>query len=379
MSYTQTAAIARAKSWVGRLYPAGWCQKWVVIEIFNSGGVGDWDGDGAADAEDGWKSAKRKVATSDPGSIPAGYPIYFLGGSRDHGHAAVSAGGGYMYSTDLPTSGKVGKVLIRQAESSWGVKLAGYVIEDKYGHVFTDAGSSTPKPVRHESSVLIQNCASKRSDVGAGSWAKRRQILADIILQSNASFIICPELYSLQRPWMTSAISARYAVAGYREGRVLYYRRGRWSTASGWLWRNLLNGLRKPCVVDSFKNVENGTSLTVSAWHTSYETTADGSRKRRLEVATGIKWIKSLGLPGRKIYAGDFNSPADRTTRTDDVEPVFEAYGYHDLEDDHEVANGPGHYHLERVFAGEGVKGEDIEVVVHRGSDHPATFVKFSY
>lgn len=229
------------------------------------------------------------------------------------------------------------------------------------------------------SSVLVQNCASKRNDVGAGSWVNRRQILANVMLNSDASFLICPELYSLQRPWMTKALASKYAYAGHREGRVLYYRRGRWETGPGFFWRNLLWGTRKPLVVDSFRSLANGSWLTVSGWHTTWEPTAEGTRRRRIEVAAGIRYVKSLGLPGRKIYAGDFNSPADSTTRRDDVEPEFEAFGYHDLEDDHEARNGPGYYHLDRAFAGVGVKGERIVVQRHAGSDHPATLVQFSY
>lgn len=464
MAYRQTMAIARAKAWIGDAYPAGWCQKWVVTEIFASGGVGDWDGDRAADAEDGWKAAKKKVATSDAFSVPAGYPIYFLGGSSDHGHAAVSAGGGYMYTTDRPYTGKIGKVLINSVESLWGVTFVGYVITDGNGNTFTDLPSTPavptwgkpetwviggkgpdvlrmgqrinawnavlglptwtpddvfssternalaelqkawgwgipdgypgtrsftklaetpvkPAPVvtRHESSLFIQNCASQRSDVGAGSWGARRQILADVMLASDASFLICPELYSGERPWMVNALSSKYALAGYREGRVLFHHKARWKTGPGFFWKNLLWGTRKPLVVDSFQNLVNGTWLTVSAWHTTWNTDAEGSRRRRIEVKTGIEYVKSLRLRGRKIWAGDFNAPADSTTRTDDVEPVFEAYGYHDLEDDHEVRNGPGFYHLDRGFAGEGVEGEEIHVKVHEGSDHPGTFIKFSY
>lgn len=102
--HTQTEAIARARGWVGRSYPVGWCQKWVVAEIFGTGAVGDWDGDGAADAEDGWKKAVRngKVVTAanipDINAIPAGLSCYWTGGRGDYGHAAVTAGGGMIYS-----------------------------------------------------------------------------------------------------------------------------------------------------------------------------------------------------------------------------------------------------------------------------------------
>lgn len=238
----------------------------------------------------------------------------------------------------------------------------------------------TTTPLRHSSSVLIQNCASQRNDATVGgAWSKRLPILAKVILDSDASFIVCPELYAGQRPALTKAISTKYGEAAVRGGRVLYYRKGRWASSTGFWWK-YLNGLTKPAVCDIFINTENKTRLTVSGWHTSYQTTAAGSTARRKEVANGIRWIKGLKLNyGRTIFAGDFNSPADASTRIDDVEPVFESFGYHDLEDDHEAPNGPGGYHLDRVFAGAGVTGERIVVARHKGSDHPATYVEFSY
>jgi hypothetical protein len=152
MAFKQTEAIKRAEAQLGDAYPAGWCQKWVVIEVFASGGVGDFDGDRAADAEDGWKAAKKKVAvtSANAASIPAGYPLYFVGGRNDHGHAAVSAGNGQMYSTDLnagkPRYGRIGKTSIKTAEQAWGVKLVGYVITDGNGNTFTDPAKTPPKP-----------------------------------------------------------------------------------------------------------------------------------------------------------------------------------------------------------------------------------------
>lgn len=144
---TSTAAIAKAKEWVGKSYPAGWCQKWVVAEIFGTGGVGDFDGDRAADAEDGWKAAAargRVVKASEIGSyddIPAGVALYWAGGSRDNGHAAVSAGDGYTYSTDLPTSGRVGRVKISEIARRWGMLFLGYVTVTGNGYTLTDKPS----------------------------------------------------------------------------------------------------------------------------------------------------------------------------------------------------------------------------------------------
>jgi hypothetical protein len=145
--HTSSSAIARAKAWIGKTYPAGWCQRWVVAEIFGTGGVGDFDGDRAADAEDGWKAAAargRVVPASqirDYADIPAGVACYWTGGSSDHGHAAVSAGGGSIYSTDLPTSGRIGKVALSEVHRRWGLTFAGYVLVTGNGYTLTDKPS----------------------------------------------------------------------------------------------------------------------------------------------------------------------------------------------------------------------------------------------
>lgn len=150
--HTSTEAIARAQSWVGKSYPVGWCQKWVVAEIFGTGAVGDWDGDGAADAEDGWKKAVRngKVVTAaqipDINKIPAGLACYWTGGRGDYGHAAVTAGNGFIYSTDLPTSGKVGKVPLTAPRTQWGLTFLGYVLVEGNGYTLTDPPGTTPAP-----------------------------------------------------------------------------------------------------------------------------------------------------------------------------------------------------------------------------------------
>jgi hypothetical protein len=141
---TSTKAIAAAKAYVGKRFKPGWCQAFVVVNVFGTGGVGDWDGDRAADAEDGWKAAvaqgrvvsARQIASYD--DIPAGVPLYWLGGSRDNGHAATSAGGGDCYSTDLPNYGYVGRVPITEVNRRWGLTFAGYVIVTGNGYTVTD-------------------------------------------------------------------------------------------------------------------------------------------------------------------------------------------------------------------------------------------------
>ena len=144
--YAGQSAVDRALGWVGKSYGVGWCQKF-TNEIFQTGSVGDWDADGAADAEDGWKKAVAKgkvVRAADIHSlkdIPAAVMLYWTGGSSDHGHAAVGVGGGKMVSTDLPTSGRVGKVPIGMAHDRWGLTFMGFVTTEGNGY---DLGSFMP-------------------------------------------------------------------------------------------------------------------------------------------------------------------------------------------------------------------------------------------
>jgi hypothetical protein len=136
--YSGKAAVDRALAMVGKSYPVGWCQKF-TNEIFQTGAVGDWDGDRSADAEDGWKkaAAKGKVVRANSiknlASIPAATMLFWTGGSGDHGHAVVSVGNGQMVSTDLPTSGKIGKVSINMARDRWGLKFEGYATTEGNG------------------------------------------------------------------------------------------------------------------------------------------------------------------------------------------------------------------------------------------------------
>lgn len=151
IKYAPNASKARqtALGWVGRKYPPGWCLRFQALEIFKVPGVGDFDRDGHADAEDYWKAAITRgevVRTSDPAKIPAGVMIMWTDpGRNDYGHAAYSLGDGEMVSTDLPNSGRVGRVKISEATRRWGHKLEGYVLVD--GNGFTLAPKpKAPKP-----------------------------------------------------------------------------------------------------------------------------------------------------------------------------------------------------------------------------------------
>lgn len=119
---------ARSQSQHGPAFAEGSCQI-AVRTCFGVPSVGDFDGDGAADAEDAWKASKGKHPETDPTKIPRGYPIFWGGGSHDNGHVAVSAGAGLCWSTDIKRTGFFDLVPITLIHEKWGLPLFGWVEE----------------------------------------------------------------------------------------------------------------------------------------------------------------------------------------------------------------------------------------------------------
>jgi len=108
----------------------GMCQA-VTRGYFLAPSVGDFDGDSAADAEDGWKREPAWAKHSDR-RPPRGTPVSFLGGSRDNGHRAISLGDGVIRSTDFDSrtkrfrAGVVGNGTIEEVARAMGVTYAGW-------------------------------------------------------------------------------------------------------------------------------------------------------------------------------------------------------------------------------------------------------------
>ena len=101
------------------------CQLW-TREIIGVASAGDFDHDGASDAEDGWKSEPRSARHPGDRNPPAGVPVSYLGGSHDNGHRAVSLGGGMIRSTDAGGTGIVATVPLNWPEVHWGLHYAGW-------------------------------------------------------------------------------------------------------------------------------------------------------------------------------------------------------------------------------------------------------------
>lgn len=122
---------ARAQSETGKpFHGEGWCLVYVQ-ECFGIK-AGDPGVTIAPDAIGAWRQAKVKHPETDPVKIPRGYPMFWSGGSAGHGHIAISAGGGFCWSTDIKRIGFFDRVPVTQIHAQWGLTLLGWT-EDLEG------------------------------------------------------------------------------------------------------------------------------------------------------------------------------------------------------------------------------------------------------
>jgi len=115
-----------------RKWPAGYCLQYTRT-AFNVGAK-------YPDASTGWRNAKYKHTSYPP---PRGVPVWWTGGSKGHGHVAVSAGKGKCWSTDAKGATNVAKVDIRELTRRWGLRYEGWS-EDINGVRVYDANRGKP-------------------------------------------------------------------------------------------------------------------------------------------------------------------------------------------------------------------------------------------
>lgn len=121
--------VARNASQV-KTYDVGMCARF-SRECAGFGALGDFDNDGDADAVDMWKaSTNRHEGDRNP---PLGVFVFWSGGSKGHGHAAISLGNGQVRSTDRPLSGLVGTVPLGSIGPAWGMTYLGWT-DEPYGN-----------------------------------------------------------------------------------------------------------------------------------------------------------------------------------------------------------------------------------------------------
>lgn len=127
----------------------GTCQK-VTRDWYRAPSAGDQDGDGDADAVDGWVSEPTSARHPGDRNPPLGVPLAFSGGSRGFGHRCISrAPSGQARSTDMFNghyeAGTTGNASIAQIENSMGVHYLGWS-ETINGWTIPTDDKPLPKP-----------------------------------------------------------------------------------------------------------------------------------------------------------------------------------------------------------------------------------------
>lgn len=128
----------------------GECQR-VTRGWFNAPSAGDQDGDGDADAKDGWLSEPLRARHVGDRTPPAGKPLYFeKDNGRGFGHRCISKGGSATRSTDMShgryDKGTTGDASIAEIERAMGVKYIGW-------SETIDGYEIPPEPVKPKTNV----------------------------------------------------------------------------------------------------------------------------------------------------------------------------------------------------------------------------------
>lgn len=167
MVYNRSEVVERALAANGSANTPGMCQAWTRA-IIGVDAVGDVDGDGDADAIDGWKSEPEASKHYFDRNPPGGVSVAFSGGVNGFGHRAVSIGNGRIVSTDAGGKGRVAIVTIGWIESNWGMKYLGW--------------STTM------SGKIIPTVKQKQSRFDAVSWNVRRTSVGFVVRDAVIDF-----------------------------------------------------------------------------------------------------------------------------------------------------------------------------------------------
>jgi hypothetical protein len=156
-------ATSRAAKFMGQVHKSRKCQQYAEESILGHGGVY-----GSAKEYYNWATGQKSIQTSAP---PAGVPVFYAGSSKNnYGHVGVSAGGGYVYSTDV-NGNRVGKVKYNEL---WGGKGSGQYL-GWTGAIQTSKGGKTtninydPKSVGKAPTVKVPTSTGVKSDKNRGS------------------------------------------------------------------------------------------------------------------------------------------------------------------------------------------------------------------
>jgi hypothetical protein len=130
----------------------GTCQL-VVRGWLDAPSAGDFDGDGAADAEDGLKKEPLSARHNDKRGRP-GFPGGYFGGSHDNGHRVLFVEPGIVRSTDFDgltkkyRPGHIGEGTVDEVGQAMGVTWA-FWSETIDGEKIPTPVKPKPHPITH--------------------------------------------------------------------------------------------------------------------------------------------------------------------------------------------------------------------------------------
>jgi hypothetical protein len=118
-------------------------------------------------AAEAWENATNKHqprAGSTPKAPPVGVPVWWTGAPS--GHVAISAGGGYVISTDYPRATEVNRVAIKDLTSAWKKRYRGWTEDINDITVFVPqevrlaklqaaAEAQTPDPIAPKACLIV--------------------------------------------------------------------------------------------------------------------------------------------------------------------------------------------------------------------------------
>jgi hypothetical protein len=181
-TYNRTEAAARARATKTNVPDS--CQL-TTREWVGAPSAGDFDGDGSADAEDGWKREPAAYKHFDR-KPPEGTVVTYLGGSSDNGHRALSLGpvgtnGVYMIrSTDAGGRGITATVPLDWPEREWGLSYAGW--SDTCDGYLIPKKRKPLNPLSAAQRIkVIRAAAHNAKTAGHDRWAARLNKWADKI------------------------------------------------------------------------------------------------------------------------------------------------------------------------------------------------------
>ena len=131
-----------------------------------------------------YATTRRRGTTTTP---PPGVPVWWTNGK--HGHVAISAGGGYVYSNDIVRRGKINKVSISYITRNWGQKYRGWTEDINGVRVYEPPPVPTAaKPRRPENarkqpvmSYSALRYAAAEPRLSGWYWQYRHQAVASLI------------------------------------------------------------------------------------------------------------------------------------------------------------------------------------------------------